>query len=145
MFGSQMEVFPRNTGLEKECENNFIVRQLYSNYLLFAVIYLGGAMFQAVSPSVRSYVRGCGTCGGETGKRTRLSGVLCIFPPSIIPPMHHTLDSSICHWPYEILATDSFIKHNTSLFTEHIHGKPCIKRSDNLINTSTPTLRYVLF
>lgn len=140
-----MEVFPRNTGLEKECENNFIVRQLYSNYLLFAVIYLGGAMFQAVSPSVRSYVRGCGTCGGETGKRTRLSGVLCIFPPSIIPPMHHTLDSSICHWPYEILATDSFIKHNTSLFTEHIHGKPCIKRSDNLINTSTPTLRYVLF
>jgi len=102
-------------------------------------------MFQAVSPSVRSYVSGCGTCGGETGKRTRLSGVLCIFPASITPPMHHTLDSSICHWPYEILATGSFIKHNTSPFTEHIHRKPCTKRSESLTDTSTPSLRYVLF
>jgi len=103
-------------------------------------------MFQAVSPSVRSYVSRYGTCGGETGERTPFfSGVLCLFPATIIPQMHHTRDSFICHRPYAILATDSFIKHNTSLFLEHIHSTQSIKRSKSLINTSTPTLRYVLF
>ena len=37
------------------------------------------------------------------------------------------------------------VEHKTSLFMEHIHSTPSIKRSESLINTSTPTLLYVLF
>lgn len=72
-------------------------------------------------------------------------GVLCPFPATIIPPMHRTRDSFICHRPYAILATDSFIRHNTSLFLEHIPSTHCIKRSESLTNTPTPIQRYVHF
>ena len=78
-------------------------------------------------------------------KERRFFAVLCLFPATIIPPIHHTRDSFVCHRPYAILATDSFIKHNTSLFLEHIHSTHCIKSSESLINTSEPTMRYVLF